>query len=145
MQSPILLVEDNADDEALTIRAFSKNNIRNPIVVARDGQEALDQLYGTGSYAGRENYQRPALILLDIKLPKLNGIEVLRHIRANAQTKLIPVVMMTTSKEEDDLVKSYSLGANSYIRKPVDFQQFLEVVRQVGIYWLMLNEQVHQP
>jgi len=145
MQSPILLVEDNADDEALTIRAFSKNNIRNPIVVARDGQEALDQLYGTGSYANRENYQRPALILLDIKLPKLNGIEVLRHIRANAQTKLIPVVMMTTSKEEDDLVKSYSLGANSYIRKPVDFQQFLEVVRQVGIYWLMLNEQVHQP
>lgn len=145
MQSPILLVEDNSDDEALTIRAFSKNNIRNPIMVARDGQEALDYLYGTGSYAGRESHERPALILLDIKLPKLNGIEVLRHIRANAQTKLIPVVMMTTSKEEDDLVKSYSLGANSYIRKPVDFQQFLEVVRQVGIYWLMLNEAAHQP
>lgn len=145
MQSPILLVEDNPDDEALTIRAFSKNNIRNPVVVARDGQEALDYLYASGSYAGRVDQQRPALILLDIKLPKLNGIEVLRHIRAHAQTKLIPVVMMTTSKEEDDLVKSYSLGANSYIRKPVDFQQFLEVVRQVGIYWLMLNEPVHQP
>ncbi|MFC4161336.1 response regulator [Chitinimonas lacunae] len=143
MQAAILLVEDNPDDEALTVRAFSKNSIQNPIVVAHDGQEALDYLYGTGRYAGRDLSSRPVLILLDIKLPKLNGIEVLRQIRGHEATRLIPVVVLTTSKEEDDLVKSYSLGANSYIRKPVDFQQFMEVVRQVGIYWLMLNEPVH--
>lgn len=143
MQAAILLVEDNPDDEALTVRAFSKNSIQNPIVVAHDGQEALDYLYGTGRYVGRDLSSRPVLILLDIKLPKLNGIEVLRQIRGHEATRLIPVVVLTTSKEEDDLVKSYSLGANSYIRKPVDFQQFMEVVRQVGIYWLMLNEPVH--
>jgi two-component system response regulator len=135
-------VEDNPDDEALTIRAFGKNSIQNPIVVARDGQEALDYLYGQGSHAGRDLSQHPVLILLDIKLPKLNGIEVLRQIRGHDTTRLIPVVVLTTSKEEDDLVKSYSLGANSYIRKPVDFMQFMEVVKQVGIYWLMLNEPV---
>ncbi|GLR11272.1 response regulator [Chitinimonas viridis] len=142
MQTPILLVEDNPDDEALTIRAFGKNGIQNPIVVARDGQEAIDYLYGQGSHTGRDVSELPVLILLDIKLPKLNGIEVLRQIRSNESTRLIPVVVLTTSKEEDDLVKSYSLGANSYIRKPVDFMQFMEVVKQVGIYWLMLNEPV---
>ncbi|MDK2126792.1 response regulator [Parachitinimonas caeni] len=142
IHSPILLVEDNADDETLTIRAFSKNGIQNPIVVARDGQEAVDYLYGTGSHTTRP-VDAPVLILLDIKLPKLSGIEVLRRIRENESTRLIPVVVLTTSKEEDDLVKSYSLGANSYIRKPVDFMQFMDVVKQVGIYWLMLNEPVH--
>ena len=142
MHPSILLVEDNPDDEALTIRAFSKNSIQNPIVVARDGQEALDYLYGQGSYANRDTGQRPVLILLDIKLPKLNGIEVLRQIRSHDLTRLIPVVVLTTSKEEDDLVSSYSLGANSYIRKPVDFMHFMEVVKQVGIYWLLLNEPV---
>jgi len=142
MHPPILLVEDNPDDEALTIRAFTKNSIQNPIVVARDGQEALDYLYAQGNYAARNPLERPVLILLDIKLPKLNGIEVLRQIRSHDTTKLIPVVVLTTSKEEDDLVKSYSLGANSYIRKPVDFMRFMEVVKQVGIYWLMLNEPV---
>ncbi|MBV8660032.1 MAG: response regulator [Burkholderiales bacterium] len=142
MHPSILLVEDNPDDEALTIRAFSKNSIQNPIVVARDGQEALDYLYGQGNYASRDTAQRPVLILLDIKLPKLNGIEVLRQIRSHDLTRLIPVVVLTTSKEEDDLVSSYSLGANSYIRKPVDFMHFMEVVKQVGIYWLLLNEPV---
>ncbi|WP_269533031.1 response regulator [Chitinimonas sp. BJYL2] len=142
MQPPILLVEDNPDDEALTIRAFSKNGIQNPITVARDGQEAVDYLFGQGLHTGKSKHDRPVLILLDIKLPKLNGIEVLRQIRSHEQTRLIPVVVLTTSKEEDDLVKSYSLGANSYIRKPVDFMQFMEVVRQVGLYWLMLNEPV---
>ncbi|QDQ25918.1 response regulator [Chitinimonas arctica] len=142
MQTSILLVEDNPDDEALTIRAFGKNGIQNRIVVARDGQEAIDYLYGLGAHAGRDMGELPVLILLDIKLPKLNGIEVLRQIRNHETTKLIPVVVLTTSKEEDDLIKSYSLGANSYIRKPVDFMQFMEVVKQVGIYWLMLNEPV---
>lgn len=142
MHPPILLVEDNPDDEALTIRAFGKNSIQNPIVVARDGQEALDYLYAQGPFSSRNADERPVLILLDIKLPKLNGIEVLRQIRGHDATRLIPVVVLTTSKEEDDLVKSYSLGANSYIRKPVDFMQFMEVVKQVGIYWLMLNEPV---
>src|SRR6218665_2850876 len=115
MHAPILLVEDNPDDEALTIRAFKKNSIQNPIVVARDGQEALDYLYGQGNHAGRDLGLMPLLILLDIKLPKLSGIEVLRQIRGQDATRLIPVVVLTTSKEEDDLVKSYSLGANSYI------------------------------
>ncbi len=142
MHAPILLVEDNPDDEALTLRAFNKNGIQNPIVVTRDGQEAIDYLYGRDSHAGRDTSHQPVLILLDIKLPKLNGIEVLRQIRAHEETKLIPVVVLTTSKEEDDLLRSYTLGANSYIRKPVDFMQFMEVVKQVGIYWLMLNEPV---
>jgi two-component system response regulator len=139
-EKSILLVEDNADDEALTLRAFKKNNILNDVVVARDGVEALDYLFGTGAYAGRDTNIRPAVILLDLKLPKLNGLEVLERIRDDARTKLLPVVILTSSKEEQDLVNGYKLGANSYIRKPVDFPQFLESVKQLGLYWLVLNE-----
>ena len=138
--STILLVEDNPDDEMLALRAFKKNNITNEVNVARDGVEALDFLFGRGSYDGRDVAHQPSLILLDLKLPKMDGLEVLKALRANEHTKLIPVVVMTTSKEEDDLVRSYSLGANSYIRKPVDFNQFIDAVRQVGLYWLVLNE-----
>ena len=138
--STILLVEDNPDDEMLALRAFKKNNITNEVNVARDGVEALDFLFGRGTYQGRDLNQQPSLILLDLKLPKMHGLEVLKALRANEHTKLIPVVVMTTSKEEDDLVRSYSYGANSYIRKPVDFNQFIDAVRQVGLYWLVLNE-----
>ncbi|MFO1386440.1 MAG: response regulator [Chitinivorax sp.] len=138
--STILLVEDNPDDEMLALRAFKKNNITNEVNVARDGVEALDFLFGRGAYQGRDLTQQPSLILLDLKLPKMDGLEVLKALRANEHTKLIPVVVMTTSKEEDDLVRSYSYGANSYIRKPVDFNQFIDAVRQVGLYWLVLNE-----
>jgi two-component system, response regulator len=136
----ILLVEDNPDDELLTMRAFKKNNIGNDIIVARDGVEALDFLFGTGSYAGRDMNIMPQLILLDLKLPRLDGLEVLRRLRADSRTKLLPVVILTSSKEEQDLVNGYSLGANSYVRKPVDFTQFTEAVRQLGLYWLVLNE-----
>jgi two-component system, response regulator len=136
----ILLVEDNPDDEALTIRAFKKNNIGNEIVVAHDGVEALDFLFGTGAYEGRDINDVPELILLDLKLPRLDGLEVLRHLRADDRTKLLPVVILTSSKEEQDLINGYSLGANSYVRKPVDFTQFIEAVRQLGLYWLVLNE-----
>nr|WP_184040547.1 response regulator [Chitinivorax tropicus] len=136
----ILLVEDNPDDEMLALRAFKKNNISNEIVVARDGVEALDYLFGTGAHADRTESVHPALILLDLKLPKLDGLGVLKALREDARTQLIPVVVLTTSKEEDDLLKCYSLGANSYIRKPVDFNQFIDAVRQVGLYWLVLNE-----
>lgn len=136
----ILLVEDNPDDEALTLRAFKKNNIGNEIVVARDGVEALDFLFGTGAYESRDVSQMPELILLDLKLPRMDGLEVLRHLRADHRTKLLPVVILTSSKEEQDLVNGYSLGANSYIRKPVDFTEFIESVRQLGLYWLVLNE-----
>jgi CheY-like chemotaxis protein len=138
--STILLVEDNPDDEMLALRAFKKNNITNEVNVARDGVEALDFLFGRGAYQGRDLTLQPSLILLDLKLPKMDGLEVLKALRANENTKLIPVVVMTTSKEEDDLVRSYSYGANSYIRKPVDFNQFIDAVRQVGLYWLVLNE-----
>ncbi|MGL5985825.1 MAG: response regulator, partial [Burkholderiales bacterium] len=138
--STILLVEDNPDDEMLALRAFKKNNITNEVNVARDGVEALDFLFGRGAYQGRDLTQQPSLILLDLKLPKMDGLEVLKALRANEHTRLIPVVVMTTSKEEDDLVRSYSYGANSYIRKPVDFNQFIDAVRQVGLYWLVLNE-----
>ena len=138
--STILLVEDNPDDEMLALRAFKKNNITNEVNVARDGVEALDFLFGRGTYQGRDLNQQPSLILLDLKLAKMDGLEVLKALRANEHTKLIPVVVMTTSKEEDDLVRSYSYGANSYIRKPVDFNQFIDAVRQVGLYWLVLNE-----
>jgi len=140
----LLLVEDNPDDEALTLRAFIKNNISNEIVVARDGVEALDYLFGTGTYAGRDVRIQPQLILLDLKLPKLDGLDVLRRLRADERTRLLPIVILTSSKEEEDRLQSYRLGANSYIRKPVDFLQFIEAVRQLGLYWLVLNEPAPQ-
>ena len=137
----ILLVEDNPDDEALTLRAFKKNNIGNEVIVARDGAEALDYLFGNGESAGRgKRTISPAIILLDLKLPKIDGLEVLRRLRDDARTKLLPVIILTSSKEEQDLLNGYRLGANSYIRKPVDFGQFIEAVRQLGLYWLVLNE-----
>ena len=139
-QKTILLVEDNADDEELTIRALKKNNVTNNLVVARDGVEALDFLFGTGAYAGRDTAMLPGLVLLDLKLPKIDGLEVLRRIRADPRTRRMPVTVLTSSREEQDLIKSYNLGANSYIRKPVDFAQFTEAVRQLGLYWLVLNE-----
>lgn len=135
----ILLVEDNPDDEALTLRALAKNNIQNEVHVVRDGAEALDFLFARGAHAARERTP-PAVILLDLKLPKIDGLEVLRQVRANPVTRLYPVVVLTSSKEDQDLLKSYSNGANSYIRKPVDFTQFLDAVRQLGMYWLLLNE-----
>ncbi|MFN6486031.1 MULTISPECIES: response regulator [unclassified Nostoc] len=136
----ILLVEDNPDDEALTLRALKKNNIMNEVVVARDGVEALDYLFGKGVYADRDMSLMPHLILLDLKLPKMDGLEVLRQLRTDDRTKILPVVILTSSKEEQDLINGYSLGANSYVRKPVDFSQFSEAVRQLGLYWFVLNE-----
>ena len=136
----ILLVEDNPDDEALTLRALKKNNISNDVAVARDGVEALDYVFGTGAHAGRDLAIMPAIILLDLKLPKIDGLEVLKRLRADVRTKLLPVVILTSSREEQDLINGYRLGANSYIRKPVDFGQFVEAVRQLGLYWLVLNE-----
>lgn len=136
----ILLVEDNPDDELLAIRALKKNNISNEVVVARDGVEALDYLFGTGAHAGRDMSEMPQIILLDLKLPKIDGLEVLRRLRSDERTKLLPVVVLTSSREEQDLTESYSLGANSYIRKPVNFAQFTEAIRQLGLYWLVLNE-----
>ena len=136
----ILLVEDNARDEALTRRALKKNNIVNEVVAARDGVEALDYLFGTGKYAGRDMSIMPQLILLDLKLPKVNGLQVLQKIREEERTRRLPVVVFTSSSEEEDMIKSYDLGANSYVRKPVDFEQFLEATRQLGLYWLVLNE-----
>jgi len=136
----IVLVEDNPKDEALTLRALKKNNIANEVVVARDGVEALDLLLGRGAYAGRDNGRVISVVLLDLKLPKVDGLEVLKTLRQNAKTKLLPVVILTSSKEEQDMIQSYSLGANSYIRKPVDFAQFIEAVRQLGLYWLVMNE-----
>lgn len=132
----ILLVEDNSDDELLTIRALKKNNISNRIDVARDGQDAVDYLFEQKD----ETSELPALIILDLKLPRIDGLEVLRRIRANDKTKFIPVVVLTSSNEEDDIIKSYGLGANSFIRKPVDFLKFVEVASNIGIYWLMFNE-----
>jgi CheY-like chemotaxis protein len=137
-------VEDNPDDQALTRRALAKNNILNEIVVAQDGVEALDYLFATGAHEGRDTCILPAVVLLDLKLPKVDGLEVLRRVRANERTKMLPVVILTSSKEEQDVVQGYSLGANSYIRKPVDFGQFMEAVRQLGLYWLVLNESPHR-
>ena len=136
----ILLVEDNPDDEALTLRALKQNRIENGVVVARDGAEALDYLFGKGKYAGRDLNAMPALILLDLKLPKVDGLEVLKQLRANPLTALLPVAILTSSSEEHDLITGYELGLNSYILKPVDFDQFTEAVRNLGIYWLALNE-----
>jgi len=141
MKGPvILLVEDNADDEALTMRALKKNNITNQIVIARDGVEALDYLFATGAHAGRDASVQPAVVLLDLKLPKLDGFEVLRKLRSDHRTRLLPVVILTSSKEQQDIANGYGLGANSYVRKPVDFEHFVEAVRQLGLYWLILNE-----
>jgi len=136
----ILLVEDNPDDVELTLRALIKNNILNEVNVARDGAEALDFLFCQGTYAGRDASRQPAVTLLDLKLPKVEGLEVLKRLRADERTKLLPVVILTSSKEEQDLVNSYSFGANSYIRKPVDFTKFMEAVHQLGLYWLVVNE-----
>jgi CheY-like chemotaxis protein len=136
----ILLVEDNPDDVALTLRALKKNNISNEVVIARDGVEAIDYLFGQGAWAGRDMEQRPILILLDLKLPKVDGLEVLKRLRADERTRLLPVVILTSSNEESDLINGYALGANSYIRKPVDFNRFSEAVRQLGLYWLLWNE-----
>lgn len=136
----ILLVEDNPDDEALTLRALKKNNITNEVVVARDGAEALDYFFGTGRFAGRDTSETPQVTLLDLKLPKVDGLEVLRRLRADPRTKLAPIVILTSSNEEQDRLKGYDWGANSYVRKPVDFDQFMEAVRQLGLYWLLLNE-----
>lgn len=143
--SAILLVEDNPDDEALTLRAFRKNNITNEVVVARDGAEALDYLFATGAYAKREAGVMPQIVILDLKLPKIDGLEVLRRLRAAPQTKLLPVVILTSSNEERDRLEGYGLGANSYVRKPVDFAEFVDAVRQLGLYWLLLNERPPAP
>jgi two-component system, response regulator len=136
----ILLVEDNPDDEALTLRALKKNNIGNRVVVARDGVEALDFLFCTGAYADRDPENMPQVILLDLKLPKVDGLEVLRRVRADERTRLLPVVILTSSKEDQDLVSGYKFGANSYVRKPVDFNEFAGAIRHLGLYWLVLNE-----
>lgn len=141
----ILLIEDNEDDELLTLRALARNNIKNEIVVTRDGAEAMDFLFAQGRYDGRDPSQLPAMILLDLKLPKVGGLEVLRAIRKNELTRLLPVVVLTSSLEEQDLIRSYGLGANSYVRKPVDFNQFTDAVRQLGLYWLILNEKPPVP
>lgn len=136
----ILLVEDNADDELFTVTALRENNVVNEIVVTRNGVEALDYLFGTGQYAGRDTSAQPQVVLLDLKLPKLDGREVLRRLRADARTKALPVVILTSSKEEQDVAAGYKLGCNSFIRKPVDFEQFAAVVHHLKLYWLVLNE-----
>ena len=136
----LLLVEDNPDDEALTLRALKKHNLANQIIVAHDGQEALDFLFGNGEFSGRDTNDLPQVVLLDLKLPKVDGLEVLEAIRSHHQTRNMPVVVLTSSNEEQDIIRSYDLGANSYVRKPVDFEQFIEAARQLGLYWLVLNE-----
>ena len=136
----ILLVEDNPDDELLTLRALRKNNVLNKVVVARDGVEALDYLFGTGGYSGRDTAVMPQLILLDLKLPKIDGLEVLKRLRADERTRLLPVVILTSSREQQDMLDGYGLGANSYVRKPVNFEQFVQAIEQLKLYWLMLNE-----
>lgn len=136
----ILLVEDNADDELLTIRAFKKSNVANQIVVVRDGVEALDWLFGRGDHADRDTLLQPQVVLLDLKLPRMDGLEVLKNIRADKRTSTLPVVVLTSSKEDEDVLRSYELGANSYVRKPVEFERFVEAVKNLGVYWLVLNE-----
>ena len=141
----IMVVEDNEDDLELTLRAFAKNNILNEIVIARDGVEALDYLFGTGQHEGRDLSIMPEVILLDLKMPRMDGLETLKSIRANETTKLLPVVVLTSSDEEQDMIKSYEYGVNSYIRKPVDFNQFVDAVRQLSLYWVVLNEHPQNP
>ena len=136
----ILLAEDNPDDVTLTLRALKKSNILNEVIVAEDGVEALDYLFGTGKFAGRDTGLMPQVVLLDLKMPRMDGLEVLQRMRADERTKLLPVVVLTTSSEDKDRIESYKLGANSYVRKPVDFNQFADAVRQLGLYWLVLNE-----
>lgn len=139
----ILLVEDNDDDVALTVRAFEKSGVGNKIVVERDGARALDYLFATGAHVGRDAGDLPEVVLLDLKLPKIDGLEVLRRVRADERTRSLPVVVLTSSNEQRDIVASYNLGANSFVRKPVDFTQFLEAARQLGLYWLVLNQRPH--
>lgn len=141
----ILLVEDNDDDEVLTLRALKKNRIANEVVVARDGVEALDYLFGTGAHAGRDTSVQPQVVLLDLNLPRISGHEVLTRMRADPRTKYIPVVVLTSSREEEDLLQSYSRGANAYVRKPVEFGEFNEAVKTLGLFWLLLNEKVRRP
>jgi len=140
MEKIIMLVEDNPDDEELTLRALRKANIANEVFVARDGTEALDFLFGTGRHAGLKTLPLPAVVLLDLKLPKLNGIDVLKRMRADPRTQLIPVVVLTSSSEDEDMLKSYQSGANSYVRKPVEFSSFANAVTQLGMYWMLLNQ-----
>jgi two-component system response regulator len=142
---PVLLVEDNANDEALTLRAFARCQLANPVVVARDGVEALDYVFRRGEHAGRDAASDPAVVLLDIKLPRIDGLEVLRAIRADPATRTLPVVIFTSSGEEKDLIQGYSLGTNSYVKKPIEFDAFTRAVAQLGLYWLVLNERPGQP
>lgn len=137
---PILLAEDNPDDQQLALRAFKKSNLSNEIIIAKDGVEAIEYLFGTGPYAGSELPPLPAVALLDIKMPRMDGLEVLAAIRENERTRFLPVVILTSSKEEQDIVRGYSLGVNSYVRKPVDFNEFLKAIQHMGLYWLILNE-----
>ena len=139
-EEPILLIEDNPDDEALTVRALRKRNISNPIVVCHDGADALEYVFGTGKYEGRNPADFPTVTMLDLELPKVDGLAVLQRIRADERTRLMPVVILTSSNQEADIVRSYELGANSYVRKPVEFEQFVEAVQQLGLYWVLLNE-----
>ena len=136
----ILLVEDNPDDEELTIMALNESKILNKVIVAHDGVEALDYLFGSGLFAGRDLSSQPQIVLLDLKLPKLGGLEVLRKMRSDPRTQVIPVVVLTSSSEEEDILSSYRLGANSYVRKPIEFHRFADAVRQLGLYWLLINE-----
>ena len=144
-QSVILLVEDNPDDEALTLRALKKNNIRNEVVIARDGVEAVDYLFGTDAHAGRDLSIMPPVILLDLKLPKMDGFEVLERFRYSEFTRSLPAVILTTSSEDQDRIRGHDLGANSFVRKPVEFDKFIEALRQLGLYWLILNEAAPVP
>ncbi len=136
----ILLVEDNPDDEELTLRALKLSRVLNEVIVVRDGEEALDYIFGTGNYSNREAYILPQVVLLDLKLPKLSGLDVLERVRANPSTQLLPIVILTSSNEEEDILSSYRLGANSYVRKPVEFQRFAEAVQQLGLYWMLINQ-----